>query len=304
MIQPSFHDRANDLVAEAGKAELVAGGFVFTEGPIWYLDQSLHFSDIPADTRYRWREGEGVSIVRRPSDKANGSTLDRQGRLITCEQKTSHVVRTDVDGRRTVVASHYRGKELNSPNDVVATSDGSIWFTDPDWGRTYPGFGLDRPVELSFKGVFRVPEGGGEPELIADDFDGPNGLCFSPDERLLYVNDSPRAHIRVFGVEADFRVGGGRVFASGIGNGAFGGGVVDGMKADERGNIYVTGPGGVWIFSPGGEHIGMIEVPEEVGNLNWGGDDWKTLYIAATTSIYRVRMMVAGAPSVYMKPTA
>jgi gluconolactonase len=293
-----------DIMDGGRTVERLATGFVFTEGPIWYPDGSLHFSDIPGDTRYRWHESDGVSIVRSPSDKTNGSTLDRDGHLITCEQTTSHVVRTDAAGRREIIASHYDGKELNSPNDVVAASDGSIWFTDPDWGRTYPGFGLERPVELSFKGVFRAPDGGGELELVADDFDGPNGLCFSPDETRLYVNDSPRCHIRVFNIAADGRVTGGGVFASGIGDGAFGSGVVDGMKADEHGNIYVTGPRGIWIFSPYGARVGIIEVPEEAANLNWGGPDWKTLYITATASIYRIRLAVAGAPCAYMRRSA
>ena len=183
---------------------------------------------------------------------------------------------------------------------MIVARDGSIFFTDPTYGRM-PVFGLPREQELDFQGVYRLPPGGGELQLLVDDFAQPNGLCFSPDESLLYVNDTVRAHIRVFDVGAGHRLENGRVFAEGIGEGDLAkGGLVDGMKLDERGNVYVTGPEGVWVFSPEGEHIGVIEVPEDVGNVNWGGDDWQTLYIPASTSVYRVRMKVAGNRLGYM----
>jgi gluconolactonase len=207
---------------------------------------------------------------------------------------TSSLVRERPDGTRETLATHWDGKELNSPNDVIVASDGSILFTDPTYGRM-PGFGLEREQELDFQGVYRIPAGGGELELLLDDFAQPNGLCFSPDESLLYVNDTDRAHIRVFDVGPGHRLSNGRVLAEGIGDGDLAkGGLVDGMKADERGNVYVTGPGGVWVFSPAGEHLGTIQVPEDVGNVNWGDDDWRTLYIPATTSLYRVRLEVSG----------
>jgi gluconolactonase len=282
--------------------EQVATGFMFTEGPIWMPDGSLHFSDMPGDKRRRWHPEEGVSILRDPSNRCNGMTLDNEGNLIVCEHVTSRVVRETPAGDAQIVASHYGDRELNSPNDVIVTSDGSILFTDPDFGRTIPAVGLERPLELDFRGVFRVPPDGSEIQLVADDFVTPNGLCMSPDERRLYVNDSVPAHIRVFDVGPGFDVTGGEVFAAGIGDGNdFAAGVPDGMKCDELGNVLVTGPGGVWIFNPEGKRLGVIEVPENVNNLNWGGSDWKTLYFAATTSIYRVRTNVAGAHLHYMR---
>jgi gluconolactonase len=227
-------------------------------------------------------------------------TLDNDGNLIVCEHVTSSVVRESPDGGRETLATHWGDKELNSPNDVIVASDGSIIFTDPTYGRM-PGFGLEREQDLDFQGVYRLPAGGGELELLVDDFAQPNGLCFSPDESLLYINDTVHAHIRVFDVGANHQLSNGRVFAENIGDGDLAkGGLVDGMKADEQGNIYVTGPDGVWVFAPDGEHLGVIGVPESVGNVNWGDDDWKTLYIPASTSVYRVRLKVRGNRLGYM----
>jgi gluconolactonase len=164
-----------------------------------------------------------------------------------------------------------------------------------------PGFGLEREQDLDFQGVYRLPADGGDLQLLVDDFAQPNGLCFTPDESQLYVNDTVHAHIRVFDVGPDHALSNGRVFAEGIGTGDLASGeLVDGMKLDERGNVYVTGPKGVWVFAPDGEHLGVIPVPENVGNLNWGDDDWQTLYIPASTSVYRVRMKVAGNKLGYM----
>jgi gluconolactonase len=293
-------DELRELVDEDAEVEQVATGFTFTEGPIWMADGSLHFSDMPGDKRRRWHPEEGVTVLRDPSNKCNGMTRDNDGNLLVCEHVTSSVVRERPDGTRETIATHWGDKELNSPNDVIVASDGSILFTDPTYGRM-PGFGLEREQELDFQGVYRIPAGGGELQLLVDDFAQPNGLCFSPDESLLYVNDTDRAHIRVFDVGPDHALSNGRVLAEGIGEGDLAkGGLVDGMKADERGNVYVTGPGGVWVLSPGGEHLGTIEVPEDVGNVNWGDDDWRTLYIPATTSVYRVRLKVAGNRLGYM----
>ena len=293
-------EQLRELVDENAEVEQVATGFTFTEGPIWMADGSLHFSDMPGDKRRRWHPDEGVTVLRDPSNKCNGMTRDDAGNLIVCEHVTSSVVRERPDGTRETIATHWGDKELNSPNDVIVASDGSILFTDPTYGRM-PGFGLEREQELDFQGVYRIPAGGGELQLLVDDFSQPNGLCFSPDESLLYVNDTDHAHIRVFDVGPDHTLSNGRVLAEGIGDGDLAkGGLVDGMKADEHGNIYVTGPAGVWVFSPAGEHLGTIEVPEDVGNVNWGGDDWRTLYIPATTSLYRVRLKVSGNRLGYM----
>jgi gluconolactonase len=293
-------EKLNDLVDENAEVEQIATGFTFTEGQIWTSDGSLHFSDMPGDKRRRWHPEEGVTVLRDPSNKCNGMTLDNDGNLIVCEHVTSSVVREKPDGTPETLATHWQDKELNSPNDVIVASDGSIVFTDPTYGRM-PGFGLEREQDLDFQGVYRLPAGGGEIELLIDDFVQPNGLCFSPDESLLYINDTDRAHIRVFDVGQNHALSNGRVFAENIGDGDLAkGGLVDGMKIDEQGNVYVTGPDGVWVFGTDGEHLGTIEVPESVGNINWGDDDWRSLYIPASTSVYRVRMKVAGNGLGYM----
>ena len=300
MAIAAHSDRLLELVDEDAQVEQVATGFTFTEGPIWMPDGSLHFSDMPADKRRRWHPAEGVTVLRDPCNKCNGMTLDNDGNLIVCEHVTSSVVREKPDGTRETLATHWQGKELNSPNDVIVASDGSIIFTDPTYGRM-PGFGLEREQDLDFQGVYQLPAGGGDIELLIDDFMQPNGLCFSPDESLLYINDTTRAHIRVFDVGANHALSNDRVFAENIGDGDLAkGGLVDGMKIDEQGNVYVTGPDGVWVFGTDGEHLGTIEVPESVGNINWGGDDWRSLYIPSSTSVYRVRMKVAGNRLGYM----
>ena len=300
MAIAAYSDQLHDLVDADAQVEQVATGFTFTEGPIWMPDSSLHFSDMPADKRRRWHPDEGVTVLRDPSNKCNGMTRDNDGNLLVCEHVTSSVVRESPDGsKREALATHWGDNELNSPNDVIVASDGSILFSDPTYGRM-PGFGLEREQDLDFQGVYRIPAGGGDLQLLVDDFKQPNGLCFAPDESLLYVNDTERAHIRVFDVGPDHQLSNGRVFAENIGDGDLAKGVVDGMKIDERGDVYVTGPEGIWVFSPEGEHLGTIQVPEPTGNLNWGDDDWKSLYIPSSTSIYRVRMKVGGNRLGYM----
>jgi gluconolactonase len=293
-----------ELVDENAELERLGTGFTFTEGPIWNPDGFLLFSDMPGDVRRRWDEQSGVSEVANPSNKGNGMTIDNEGRLVVCEHVTSSVVRMDPDGAgggREVLATHYDGRELNSPNDVVVKSDGAIYFTDPTYGRM-PGFGLEREQDLDFQGVYRIAPEGGDPQLLADDFSQPNGLCFSTDESLLYINDTDRAHIRVFDVQGDGTLANSRVLADGIGSGSLEiGDLVDGMKLDERGNVWVTGPGGVCVFSPEGEHIGIVEVPESVGNLNWGGPDWNWLFIPASSSVYRIQTKVSGNRLPYMR---
>jgi gluconolactonase len=297
-----------ELVDEDAELEQLGTGFTFTEGPIWNPDGFLLFSDMPGDVRRRWDEQSGVTAVADPSNKGNGMTLDNDGRLIVCEHVTSSVVRMDPDGRgsgREVLASHYEGRELNSPNDVVVKSDGAIYFTDPTFGRM-PGFGIERDQDLDFQGVYRIAPGGGDPQLLVDDFEQPNGLCFSTDESLLYINDTTRAHIRMFDVAGDGTISNSRVLADGIGSGDLAvGDLVDGMKLDERGNVWVTGPGGVCVFDPEGQHIGTVQVPENVGNINWGrprgGADWNELFIPATSSVYRIQCKVSGNRLPYMR---
>jgi gluconolactonase len=279
--------------------EKLCTGFWFTEGPIWNpREQCLYFSDMPGDVRRRWSAADGVSEVRKPSNKCNGMTYDFAGNLYVCEHVTSSLIMETPSGQRKVLASHWQGKELNSPNDVVLRSDQSIYFSDPSYGRM-PVFGLERKQELDFQGLFRISPDG-ELHLEANDFGQTNGLCFSTDEKYLYVNDSPRAHIRVFDVAADGSLSNSRIFTADIGDGILENGIVDGMKVDRLGNIYVTGPRGIWVLSPSGQHLGVIRMPEHAGNLNWGGPKWDELYCACSTSIYRVKMKVRGNPVQYM----
>jgi gluconolactonase len=297
-------EQLHELIDGKAELELLGSGCTFTEGPIWNPSGDyLLFSDMPADTRRRWDALGGVAEVAKPSNKGNGMTLDARGRLIVCEHATSSLVRIEPDGAgggREVLATHYRGKELNSPNDVIVHSSGAIYFTDPTYGRM-PGFGVERAQDLDFQGVDRLEPGGGEPQLLADDFAQPNGLCFSPGESLLYVNDTDRAHIRVFELGGDGGISNGRLFAEGIGTGDLAaGGLVDGMKCDERGNVWVTGPDGVWVFSSAGAYLGLIEVPESVGNMHWGGPGWNWLFVAASTSMYRVQTKVSGRREPFM----
>jgi gluconolactonase len=290
-----------ELIDRDAQVERVATGFTFTEGPIWNKQgEFLLFSDMPGDVRRRWSERDGVEEVMRPSNKCNGMVYDAAGNLLVCEHVTSSLVRERPDGTRETIASHYHGKELNSPNDVVTRSDGTIYFSDPVYGRV-PGFGIEREQDLSFQGVYRIGPGGGEPELVVseNEFEQPNGLCFSPDESLMYINDTPRALIRVYDVASDGTLSGGRLFFDHIGSGVIEDGIPDGMKCDERGNIWVTGPGGVWVISPGGEHLGVVGVPENVGNIGWGGSDWKMLYMPSSTSLYRVPTKIASAKLAY-----
>lgn len=289
-----------ELIDPEAEVERVATGFTFTEGPIWNKQEEfLLFSDMPGDVRRRWSESDGVQEVMRPSNKCNGMVYDASGNLLVCEHVTSSLVCERPDGTRERLASHYRGMELNSPNDVVTRSDGTIYFSDPTYGRV-PGFGIEREPDLSFQGVYRITPNS-DPELVVaeDEFEQPNGLCFSPDESLLYINDSPRALIRVYDVRADGTLANGRLFFDGIGSGAIEEGIADGMKCDERGNIWVTGPGGVWVISDRGEHLGIVEVPENVGNLAWGGAGWRTLWMPSSTSLYRVNTKVGSAPLPY-----
>jgi gluconolactonase len=297
-------DQLHELVDAKAEVERIGTGFTFTEGPIWNpRGNFLLFSDMPGDTRRRWDEQSGVTEVAKPSNKGNGMTLDAEGRLIVCEHVTSSVVSMDPDGTgggREVLASHYESKELNSPNDVIVHSSGAIYFSDPTYGRM-PVFGIEREQELDFQGVYRIPPGGGDPQLLVDDFVQPNGLCFSPDESLLYINDTDRAHIRVFDMEDDGSISKGRVLADGIGTGDLESGeLVDGMKCDEHGNVWVTGPKGVWIFTPSGEYLGIVEIPEGVGNLHWGGPDWSWLFVPATTSLYRIATKTRGRREPFM----
>jgi sugar lactone lactonase YvrE len=270
----------------------VATGFIFTEGPVW-RGSDLLFSDINNSRTVRYQpltEGPAISTFRTPSGNANGLTLDHEGKLLACEHSGRRVSRIDHKGKVETIADNFEGKRLNSPNDIVVRSDGAIFFTDPPYGLPY----LTEGKELPYNGVYRV-DADGRINLLADDFERPNGLAFSPDERSLYVDDSQLGHIRRFDVAADGSVSGGRVWAE-LKAGPGEGGVADGMKVDQEGHVYCTGPAGVWIFEPGGRYIGRIMTPEVPANLAWGDADWSTLYITAHSSVYRLRMGVPGIP--------
>jgi gluconolactonase len=284
------------IVSEDAEIEHLVKDLLFTEGPVWHPDGYLLLSDIRGNTIYRWDDHGGLRVWRRPSSMANGLTYDSQLRLLACEHATSRVTRSDADGGIEVVASHYGEKELNSPNDLVVKTDGGIYFTDPLAGRM-ADFGVEREAELDFCGVYRVEPDSNDLVLLAGDFETPNGLCFSPDETLLYVNDSMRMHIRVFDVLGDGTLANDRLFFTEPGS--IEDGCPDGMKVDEVGNIYCMGPGGIWVMSPEGEHLGTLELPEFGTNLTWGGPDWRTLYVTAGRSLYRIQMNARGAPGVY-----
>lgn len=297
-LRPEFHQ----LVDEYAPVRQIGSGFTFTEGPLWHpVERYLLFSDMPGDVRRRW-DGSGVQEVLRPSNKANGLTYDADLNLLACEHATSTVSRFGPDGTREVLASHFEGKELNSPNDLCVHSDGSIYFSDPWYGRM-AGYGVERPRQLGFQGVFRIAPGqkGAEPQLLVDRymFSQPNGLCFSPDEKLLYVDDTEQCNIRVFDVGPDGTLANGRLFASGLKD-SLKPGVPDGMKCDAEGNVWVTAPGGIWVYNPAGQLLGKVPIPELPANLAWGGDDWRTLFVCASTSVYAVDTKVGPRNEPYM----
>jgi gluconolactonase len=277
--------------------EKLAGDCLWSEGPVWFpAGNFLAWSDIPNNRMMRWVPGLGAGVFRTNADFSNGNTLDREYRLVTCHHGTRCVTRTEHDGRITVIADRYQGRRLNSPNDVIVRSDGSIWFTDPDYGilGDYEGHRADS--EIGSCNVYRVSPDSGAVELVADDFTKPNGLAFSPDESKLYVADSGSSHvengphhIRVFDVDAKSRVHGGSVFADVLP------GVPDGMRVDEHGNVWTSAADGVHCYAPDGKLLGKILVPETVANLVFGGPMRNRLFIAATTSLYALYVGVRGA---------
>ncbi|MHA6793008.1 SMP-30/gluconolactonase/LRE family protein [Pseudonocardia bannensis] len=279
--------RLHDVVADEPLRRVVTG-FRFLEGPVWHPgERSLVFSDIPA-ARMSVLSADGeVRVFRDPSHMANGNAYDRQGRLLTCEHATSRLVRREADGSLVTLADRYQGRELNSPNDVVVARDGTIFFTDPGYGRAVP-YGVPRERELPFCGVYRL--GGRGLELLTDDVEGPNGLCLSLDERYLFVADTERMHIRRFELTAG-GVTGGEVWARTTGAGP---GEPDGLKIDSAGNLFGCGPGGIHVFDPAGQPLGVIGVPETTANFTWGDDDMCSLYVCASTTLYRFRTRVPG----------
>jgi gluconolactonase len=278
--------RFASMVLPNAPLQLLADGFAWLEGPVWFADhEMLLFSDIPNDRILRWTEA-GVSVFRSPSHFSNGQTRDRQGRLITCSHRHRNITRTELDGSISVLAERFEGKRLNSPNDVVVKSDGSVWFTDPHYGINTDYEGGKQAAELPAL-VYRLDAGGGL-EIVADDFDGPNGLCFSPDEALLYISESgkqfaeaPRRVIRVFEV-AGKSLGAGRAFHK------VEPGFADGIRADAAGNIWSSAGDGVHCISPEGVLLGKILVPYSVSNLTFGGRNRSRLFICAGERLYAI----------------
>lgn len=281
----------DEIVWPGATPERILAGFEFVEGPAWDARiDSLVFSDIIGDTLYRWHENAEPTALRKPSHMANGNTWDRQGRLLSCEHATSRVSRSTSEGEYEVLVSHYQGRELNSPNDIVVSRNGRIYFTNPNSGRSRE-YGVERQQMLEFQGVFLLDPESSELTLLIDDFEKPNGLCFSLDESQLYINDTDKQHIRVFDVLDDGRIANGRIFAETGGDDP---GVADGMKVDVLGNLYCCGSGGIHVFQSNGARIGVIEVPEVAANFTWGGQQLTDMYITATHSIYRLAMLVPG----------
>jgi gluconolactonase len=289
------------IVPAKATIERVAGGFKWPEGPVWVHSGYLLFSEIPSAVIDKWTPDGKVTRYLGPAEftmkdvaaagvrGTNGLTLDKQGRLTICDQGNRRVTRLEKDGHFTVLADRYQGKRFNSPNDLVYKSDGSLYFTDPPYGLEKQD--KDPKKELPFSGVFRIA--GGEVNLLISDLTNPNGIAFSPDEHYLYVDNSgPQRLYMRYEVKPDGMLGAGEVFydlASTPGKNA-----PDGMKVDQKGNVYATGPGGIWIFSPEGKHVGTVKLPEIASNCAWGDPDGKTLYITASTGLYRVHLKIPG----------
>lgn len=263
---------------------VIAEGFQFTEGPVWHPDGYLLFSDIPANTIYRYTPGGSPEPYLTPSGNSNGLTYDGQGRLLACEHGGRRVSRRGAGGAMETVADRFEGKLLNSPNDIVVHSSGAIFFTDPPYG-------IDpEPGEQGFNGVFRVDEGG-RVTLLNRDMNRPNGLALSLDESILYVDDSRNRHVLAFPLNEELGVGEPSVILD-MNVDAQGG--PDGMKLDSEGNLYVTGPGGLWVATPEGRHLGTIEFPQLPANLCFGGPDYQTIFVTARTGLYSIEVSVAG----------
>ena len=286
------------IVALDQEVEELGRGFIGGEGPLWWREgEYFLFSEVRNNRRMQWSSAEGVTVFHEPTNNANGLTRDPQGRLVICEGGARRVTRMEPDGSITVVASNYRGQRLNRPNDVVVKSDGSIYFTDP--GGPAPDLGLD------FSGVYRVSPDLEAINLLVRDFVLPNGLTFSPDESILYINDSQGVlvrddifrsigHIKAFDVRANGMLANGRVFRELRGEGT---GIPDGMKVDVAGNVYCTGPGGVWVMDASGKHLGTILTGvEHTTNIAWGGDDWKTMFITTPATLARIELKIPGMP--------
>jgi len=292
-----FDKRFMALTVPTADLEVLYDGCRWAEGPVWFGDGGyLVWSDIPNNRMLRWVPDLGVGVFRADANYSNGNTRDREGRLVTCEHGGRRVTRTEPDGSITVIADSYQGKKLNSPNDVVVKSDGTIWFTDPTYGimSDYEGHKAEPEQEGCY--VYRVDPATGTVSVVADDFVKPNGLAFSPDESRLYVADSGRSHdpdgphhIRVFDVGDDNRLSGGAVFVE------VAPGVPDGFRFDVEGNLWSSAQDGVRVFDPEGHPLGHIRLPQMVSNLTFGGPKRNRLFITSTHTLCAIYMGVSGA---------
>lgn len=290
-------DRFRHLIVGSAALEELYSDCRWAEGPVWFADLNcLIWSDIPNQRMLRWAPDGGVSIFRSPSNFVNGNTRDRQGRLVSCEHGGRRVIRTEIDGTITVLADRYQGKRLNSPNDVVVRSDGSLWFTDPTYGIKSDYEGYRAEPEQDTRNVYRLDPVSGDLDATVTDFGQPNGLAFSPDETKLYVADSASSHdvsaprhIRVFDVVDGKRLAKGKIFCS-LDNG-----LPDGFRVDVQGNVWTSAGDGVHCFSPKGELLGKILVPQTVANVTFGGPRKNRLFITATKSLYSVFLATSGA---------
>ncbi|MFO7446724.1 MAG: SMP-30/gluconolactonase/LRE family protein [Ignavibacteriaceae bacterium] len=273
---------AQSPVPEGAVLEKIATGFKFVEGPVWNDSLGLLFSDIEGNTIYQWSPVDSIKPYLQPSDSSNGLAYDNQGRLILTQMRLRRIARQETDGTLTPLVTNYNGKKFHCPNDLAVKSDGSIFFTDPDFNIPFP-----YNKELTFKGIYRLSPSG-TVTVLDTSFDKPNGICFSPDEKKLYVNESPRGQIYEWDVVDDSTISNKKLLYQIPVNG-----YADGMKTDPDGNIYCTGPTGIWIVSPSGELLDRIDVPESARNCNWGDADRKTLYITAGKSLYRIRLASA-----------
>ncbi len=290
-------DRFYALTVPIADIELIHDGGRWTEGPVWFADGGyLVWSDIPNNRLLRWVPDQGVGVFRSPSNFINGNTRDRQGRLVSCSHGARGVLRTEPDGAVTVLADRHEGKRLNSPNDVVVASDGAVWFTDPDYGimSDYEGYKSEREQDGCY--VFRLDPQSGDLAIVADDFVKPNGLCFSPDESILYIADSGVTHepggphhIRAFKVGGNGKLSGGEVFAE------ISPGVPDGFRTDTEGNVWTSAQDGVHCLNAEGELLGKIHTPQMVSNLTFGGARRNRLFITSTQAVYAIFVGATGA---------
>lgn len=287
-------DRFWSLVKTSARVEKLWQGCRWAEGPAWLpAHRSLVWSDIPNNRMLRYDETTGaVGVFREPAGNTNGHTVDRQGRLVSCEHGGRRVSRTEHDGSITIIADNFQGKKLNSPNDVVVKSDGSVWFSDPSYGIESDYEGNKGVSEIGRNNLYRVDGDTGEVTIAADDFEAPNGLAFSPDESILYVSDtgsSRTRHMRAFDVRADGKLSNSRIFA------VCTSGVFDGFRCDDEGRIWTSAADGVHCYHPDGTLLGKVLVPEVVANVEWGGAKRNNLFICGTTSLYSIMLPVVGA---------